>query len=108
MIKNTISIDETIAYLNELLKIDRQAISEVFFHRARCNASLAEHDRCQVMQSPFTGPDDPPVHHVRPIGILSGLFGVDRNGSGSIAVDVDNSGFITAFVRYRTPTITGQ
>jgi len=90
MIKESITIKETVAFLNELLEYDSYVISALFSTRIICNKYLADHKTVQVRQ---LGKD---VFQVGIIGILNGLFGIDEYGWGHIVADYDN-GKITGF-----------
>jgi len=88
MIKNSVSIEGTVSFLNELLEYDSYVISALFSTRIMCNRYLADHKTVQVRQ---LGED---AFQVGMIGILNGLFGIDENGWGHIAADYDNGKII--------------
>jgi len=46
--RETVSIDDTIVFLNELLKIDKSAINSLMNSRVECNEELAKHPTVQV------------------------------------------------------------
>lgn len=78
-IKETVSLDETIAYLNELIEIDKPAIAALIANRVPCNEQLANHPTVQVVCQ-----ND--GYWVGFLGILNGLFGAsDKNQWGPIA-----------------------
>ena len=77
---NSVSVDDAVAYLNELIELDRPALAALIANRVPCNLALAEHPSCQV-GSQHGG------FHVGMIGILNGMFGVgamDERGWGPI------------------------
>lgn len=81
-IKSKVSIDETVDFLNELLKTDPLAIHSLFSMRTSCNEELADHPTVQV------GTIGTSTYHiVGLIGIINGLFGVDDDGVGHIIAD---------------------
>ncbi len=83
MVKNEITIQETVDFLNSLLVIDRQAITALFSMRMACNTDLADHKTVQVgVEGSYA--------QVGMIGILNGLFGTDQYGWGHISADYDN------------------
>jgi len=83
MIKDKISIEETVIFLNSLLEIDPIAITTLFSIRTACNQNLAKHDTVQVgVQGKYA--------QVGMIGIFNGLFGKDSYGWGHISADYDN------------------
>jgi len=87
MIKESVTLDETIAYLNRLLMLDREAIRALIETRVVCNESLADHPSVQVMLAEDGG------YLVGLLGILNGLFGTFPDGWGSIvAIFDDNTG----------------
>jgi hypothetical protein len=84
-IKESITIDETIDLLNELLKLDKSAISAlVLNHKNPCNRELAEHPTVQV-----TALMDGNGYHVGLLGIINGMFGTFPDGWGPIMVIID-------------------
>jgi hypothetical protein len=80
------SVIKIVDYLNSLLKIDPEAISELFNNRVPCNKKLAYHPTVQVqMIEDFS--------RVGIIGILNGFFGVyddgPKKGWGAIRANFD-------------------
>lgn len=84
MVKNEITIQETVDFLNEILKVDPVAITALFSLRTACNKDLADHGTVQV------GALSKSYFQVGMIGVLNGLFGVDDYGWGRISADYDN------------------
>lgn len=89
-IKDSVSIDDTIAFLNELMAIDPDAMAQLCISRVPCNEALADHPTVQV------APEDQ-GYSVGILGIINGLFGVDGSGWGPIERVID--GRVT--VRFR-------
>ena len=79
MVKSRVSIQKTVDFLNELLEIDPFAISALFSSRVSCNKELADHPTVQVGS---LGKDS---FQVGMIGVLNGLFGIDKHGWGHIS-----------------------
>ena len=77
--KENITIDETIDFLNKLLEIDRKALSNIITNRVECNDDLVNHKTVQVAKL-----DN--VYKVGMLGILNGLFGTDERGYGAIGI----------------------
>lgn len=75
--KDSISLDEAIAFLNELLAIDGPAIAALIANRVPCNQTLAEHPTVQV-SAQHGG------YHVGLLGIINGLFGTIDGVNGPI------------------------
>ena len=94
MVKNEITIQETVDFLNSLLAIDKQVITALFSTRISCNMDLADHETVQVgVEGNYA--------QVGMIGILNGLFGIDKHGWGHISADYDNG----MIVKFRLLTI---
>lgn len=95
MIKQFVSPEEVINFLNELLGLDKKCISSVSLRRQICNNSITEHPTVQVHS--FDGKSE-----VGMIGILNGLFGSfdsgEHKGWGTIAAEVnEDTGLIDKF-----------
>ena len=84
MVKESIAIQETVNFLNEILKYDPVAITAMFSLRVACNKDLADHKTVQV------GALSKSYFQVGMIGILNGLFGADKYRWGHISADYDN------------------
>ena len=93
MIKNNVTLEETAAFLNELLKTDPITVNAFFNIRITCNESLARHPTVQVN---CQGEALKRWNQVGLIGILNGLFGIDEKGWGHLSLSLDN-GTITSF-----------
>lgn len=85
MIKKSITIQETVDFLNELLKIDSKAIESLFNIRIFCNNDMMEHPTVQVSKV------NEELGQLGIIGILNGLFKTDRYGWGHIAVSYNKN-----------------
>lgn len=87
-----------VAFLNELLEIDRPAIAAIIANRVPCGAALADHATVQVV----------PQHggfHVGMLGLLNGLCGTMKDGGGPIAAlfdkpDGDNVRDVLDLIRF--------
>ena len=90
---DTVSVDDAIAYLNELIELDRSTIAALIANRIPCNRALADHQtaQCGERYGGFT---------IGMIGVLNGLFGVDDDGWGFIAF-VFEDGNLQRVVRRR-------
>lgn len=80
-LKESVTIDEAIALLNEAVDLDADAMHRLVNKRVRCNAALADHPAIQVLNSAPSA--------VGLLGILNGLFGVDERGWGAITAVYD-------------------
>lgn len=84
--EQTVDVDRAIAFLNELLEVDRAAISELFLaHRVSCNEAMAKHETVQVGVV-RDGWD------LGVLGLINGLFGVDERQWGFIAMQFRDGG----------------
>lgn len=95
-IQETVSIDKTIALLNEALKIDPVAIQTLIEYHTLCNEDLADHPTIQVSEHPFKGY----TYRVGMLGILNGLFGTDEKSWGAIAAVFSDENKLIGFERY--------
>jgi len=84
MLKETVTVDEVIEFLNEVLAIDGDAICNLVETRVACNAALANHPTVQV--SPQDG-----NYTVGLLGILNGIFGTDEDGRGPIVATFNST-----------------
>jgi len=102
MIKETITLDDFIASLNEILETDREAISALFHRQVECNAKLADHPTVQVWSETANSQAS-----VRLVGLLNGIFGVFGEGKkahwGALAAEYDEGDLLTIlrFVRIK-------
>jgi len=92
MIKESVTIDEVVAFLNEALALDKQAISQFLNRRVSVNDAILNHPtiQCRVKDSQGS---------LNLVGLINGLFGTDDRGFGAIcyiAVEED----ILKFERY--------
>jgi len=85
MLKDTISIDDAIKYLNSVMRSDPLAIRALMCIAIPCNEALADHPSAQVRNDWEEG------YTVTLLGIINGLFGVDEDGWGAIAYRFDES-----------------
>lgn len=97
-----LDVDTVIERLNEILATDPAALSALVDGRTPCSVELAHHPTVQV-QGYESG-----VFTVGLLGILNGLFGVDKEGWGPIAAcyEDDHPGRIDRFERSDAEGIT--
>jgi hypothetical protein len=92
MLKKQITLTETIRFLNRALRFDPKGISVLFSIRTMVNKKIAEHPTIQVQ-----------MYKKEPrlslLGLLNGLFGVDKKGYGGITAWVEGDGRITKFCK---------
>lgn len=86
MIKNYVCIQDALDLLNEALSIDRKAITDLINHRVPCNDGLADHDAIQVDCSNNQ-------QRVGILGIINGIFGIDKDNRGPIAAYINREKF---------------
>ena len=82
MLKENITPQNVVNFLNELLVTDKEAITKLFFHSEQINEELALHPtvQCSVKNKEY---------FLRFIGILNGLFGTNEAIYGCLAMEVD-------------------
>jgi len=94
-------VDRIVAYLNELLAHDPDAVNSLCLNRVPCGKALATHPTVQVqVVRDETGID----YSVGILGILNGLCGAyddgSRKGFGGLAVKIDKeTGQIARFFK---------
>ena len=92
-------IDNAVRVLNEALIADQDAIQELMSVEVRANRRLEPHPTIQVWRK--NKGDDECV--LRPIGLINGLFGVDEDGCGYIAMVInEDKSTIERFIRIRS------
>ena len=89
--KHPEAIEDAVRVLNEALEADPVAISVLFTHPVPCNSKLANHPTVQVSK------EGDSVWHVRLLGIINGLFGVDAEQWGYIYMSLSPYGTIEKF-----------
>ena len=91
MIKKNVTPKEAIGLLNEMLKIDRIVTESLFNTRIACNKKLANHSSIQVTQITKN------FCLVGLLGVLNGMFGIDKDGWGCICMDLTEYNKIERF-----------
>lgn len=71
MIKESVTIDDVIKYLNELVDLDRDCISRLMLKYEKCNNGIVNHPTCQATKDGY----------VSLLGLINGIFGVIEDGS---------------------------
>ena len=100
-INQQLSPQQAVNTLNELLELDREAISKMFMSRTSCNKKLADHPTAQCW-SKYT--DCGKEYGIRSVGVINALFGVfgepphEHWGCIAISVDEKDSDTILKFV----------
>ena len=99
MNRDSITIEETVEFLNSMFKTDPTATHLLFSCRVTCNEDLADHPSIQVR---CEGDNC----SVGVIGLLNGLFGTNKEGWGFIAsvYDVDDDGKPTSLIGFKVLT----
>lgn len=96
MIKEQVTPDDVVNFLNEIALIDNTAISCLADDRVPCNEALAQHPTVQVKR-------DGVYRKVGFLGIINGLLGTydegEHKGSGPITAEMDELGKIVYFRR---------
>jgi hypothetical protein len=105
-IKEHVTPQEVVDFLNSLLEIDRDAITKVVITKQSCSEAMANHPtvQCGAVKN-LVGPNQIPSGFsdftVGMVGILNGLFGSfddgPKKGWGCVAYDLDENKSITKF-----------
>lgn len=82
MKNRTVTVEKAIEILNEALETDPLAIRALFDTQVLCSQELGRHPTIQVG---FDGENC----HVTILGIINGLFGIDKRKWGTIAAHYD-------------------
>lgn len=78
-IRETASVDEVIALLNDAVRLDRNAIEALVESRVECNMALGKHETIQCLCKP-----DATKCKVGLLGVLNGIFGISETGWGIV------------------------
>jgi len=92
--KETVSINEIIATLDELVKLDPVWMQKRCLTRYACNAKIRDHESVQVHCYNDATTHDPKAGC---IGLLNGLLGVDERHYGPVAAERDENATLTGF-----------
>ena len=81
------AVQQAVRVLNEALEADADAMVALMAVEVSVNQSLAEHPSIQVGWSELD-PSNTRSYVLRPLGLINGLFGVDKDDWGFIAMEV--------------------
>jgi hypothetical protein len=84
--------DAMARYLNELLKLDPEAVYRLLETRVPCNKDLADHPTVQVHTKDG-------IYSVGLLGILNGFIGADTDGWGFLCACYSDDGKLIEFKR---------
>lgn len=103
MIRAFVSLDETAAALNRLLKADSQAMRELI--ETRQPFSLGTLEKVEGLQGILVYDGHEPAEYVGFLGVINSLFGEDEKGNGAIAAvySADDGLSLTGFSVIRRP-----
>lgn len=82
-----VKVKDIIKVLNEALKIDGNAINELFSKRVEVNNKLANHKSIQVRQQ-----KEEKTCTLSILGLLNGIIGIDKNVYGPITAYYSETG----------------
>ena len=86
-------IEKAIDVLNEALEADPRAVDRIMHTKFQVNDELAKHWSIQCGRFEADGN----LTYVRPLGLINGLFGVDADDWGFIAMEFWADGSIRRF-----------
>lgn len=98
--KEQISIDDVVAFFNEMLELDSGVTNSLINNRTKCNDKFTDHPTIQVQQRV-----EDPSPKVGILGIINGIFGINEHGFGPICCEVDENNKIIKFKRTGLTTI---
>lgn len=93
---NNRSVDDTIAFLNELLEADESWMRAIVNHRPVCNRSIAYHPTLQAGE--FKNKKG--TFYAGMLGLINGLFGKAGEGGPIMYECDDETGEIKRFARW--------
>lgn len=83
--------DKYIESLNNLISIDSDAMKSMLSTRYSCSVTLIDHPTVQVICD--LDENNTPINpRLGWLGIINGFLGIDDNGNGLIAVEIDETG----------------
>ena len=94
MIKQSVTVQDTIDLLNEMLELDSDLVDKLINNRYCVNKNIVDHPTIQVS---VDGELDYYHDTVGLLGVLNGLFGVNENNRGAIEMVEDDDGKIVKF-----------
>ncbi len=88
-------MEEIVKVLNGIHELDSGVMQQLIDYRVTCNKALAEHPAVQVVES-----DE--GFEVGILGIINGLFGAKKDGTGHIGVVLDGAGKLARFTVFQS------
>lgn len=99
----TVSINDILAFLNEINKLDPKFMKQLTTTRFPCSTELRDHETAQAHCYGEYSMDKPAMGL---LGVLNGALGIDRNHFGPVAAALDDSGTLLGFKLTDTEKIT--
>lgn len=93
--KESVTLDEIIEYLNELIGLDASAMTALSSTRVPCNDAMAKHPTVQASSSVHDG------CRVGLIGVINGMLGVHPDNYGAITWVIKDSSSDPELIRVR-------
>ena len=105
--EETFAIKDVIAMLNEIHQLDPELTANMVLHRFPCNKEIRDHKTVQAHCYGDASIENPKVGL---LGILNGLFGIDKNHFGAITAyfEKKDDGSLLGFKLTNTDDITRQ
>lgn len=92
---HSVTVDEAVEILNQMLEADPGTTSHLFAVRFLCSEALAEHSTIQCAPTKL---GDIPAPSVGIMGVINGIFGTNKDGLGAIGVKRETDWTVTGFV----------
>lgn len=92
----SVTVSEVVGLLNELLRLDPEAMHNLVEGRVQCNEAIADHPTVQV-SGRVNG--DGTTYEFGILGLLNGLFGVDEKSYGAISASYEEGKLVEFNVR---------
>jgi hypothetical protein len=91
MIKESITKKELVDFLNSILEVDNNCLTELFNKLAICNNDLSHHPTIQVSQLKKWNGNYIETYGITALGLINGIFGIDKEGNGAIYREIDST-----------------
>lgn len=84
--EETVKVKNIVSFLNKVLELDRNFISEIFLTYFKCNRKIRDHKTIQVICYGKYSKKSPAC---RLIGLLNGIIGINKHNFGAISMNIN-------------------